>query len=68
MILGQRLNPVNNNLLGQKIIHKSMRLGQRIAAGAQKVKALSDNVNDAKNEARKIYSNLEKINARKRLQ
>jgi hypothetical protein len=41
-----------------------MKLGQKI----MKAKQFHDNVNGIRNDVKKVYSNLEKINARKRLQ
>ena len=63
MLLGQRLNSTNN-LLGHKVLHNTMKLGQKI----MKAKQFSDNVNGIRNDVKKVYLNLEKINARKRLQ
>ena len=63
MLLGQRLNSTNN-LVGQKVLHNTMKLGQKI----MKAKQIHDNVNGIRNDVKKVYSNLEKINARKRLQ
>ena len=66
MILGQRLNSINN-LLGQKI-KPSIQLGQKFVSNANKLRGFVNSVENATNDAKKIYSNLEKNNARKRLQ
>ena len=45
MLLGQRLNSTNN-LLGHKVLHHTMKLGQKI----MKAKQISDNVHSIRND------------------
>jgi 3'-phosphoadenosine 5'-phosphosulfate sulfotransferase len=66
MILGQRLNSIHS-LLGQKIHHPAIQLGQKIISNANKARHFVNSAENINGEVKKIYSNLEKLNARKRL-
>ncbi len=67
MLLGQRLNSVHQQL-GQKIHNNpAIKLGQKMFSNFNKMKGFVNSVENIGNESKKIYSNLEKLNARKRL-
>ena len=66
MLLGQRLKNVQHQI-GQRL-KPSLQLGQRIIHNYNKLNNFTNNVDNVHGEVKKIYSNLEKINARKRLQ
>ena len=62
MLLGQRLNNVSQHL-GQKI-KPTLLMGNRVFSDIIKYKNVINNID---NEVKKTYSNLEKLNARKKL-
>jgi len=66
MLLGQRIMNVTNQV-GQKL-KPTMQLGQRVLHNYNKLNNFRNNVDNVHGEVKKIFSNLEKLNARKRLQ
>jgi len=66
MLLGQRLINVQHQI-GQKL-KPSIQLGQRVIHNYNKLNNFINNADNVRGEVKKIYSNLEKLNARKRLQ
>jgi hypothetical protein len=66
MLLGQRLINVQHQI-GQKL-KPSIQLGQRVIHNYNKLNNFINSADNVHGEVKKIYSNLEKLNARKRLQ
>jgi len=66
MLLGQRIMNVTNQV-GQKL-KPTMQLGQRVLHNYNKLNNFRNNVDNVHGEVKKIFSNLEKLNARKKLQ
>jgi len=65
MLLGQRLNAIHTQI-GQKI-KPTIQLGQKMYSNVNKIKSFVNAVDNTANETKKVYSNLEKLNNRKRL-